>query len=255
MSQLTFTVWGKKIPGISYVLPMLFFLCMAMSVTSFATEMAGPIVALPEDVRVFDAGENVSFNGIPVRMQAFVSDRSPDQLAQWFHQKMGEPLMDDRIGKKRVLGRLQGDTYITVQFEAEGKGSHGLVAVTQTSAISLNQKKNEELNQHWLTKMPPGSRLLQQVLSKDGKRYSTHLTFTNTYSVGVNRDAVLRALKNEGYQLEEGQATKGSEFASGSPQALYFNGKNKQAIALIKHAETGSSVVILNLVSVLEKVQ
>lgn len=230
-------------------------LYVTLLIPAFSTELSWPNVALPDDIQAFNAGENVSFNGIPVRLQGFVSHRSPEQVAQWFHQKMGEPLMDDRIGNKRVLGRLQDDAYITIQIEPQAKGSRGVVAMTMMSEIPKKQKKNEELNQYWLSKMPPGSRLLQQVVSQDGNRYSTHLTFSNAYSTGVNRDAVLRALKSEAYELEDGLATKNASINSGSPLALYFNGKNKQAIALVKRVEAGSSIVVLNLITSLEQIK
>ena len=255
MKRFSFAV-RSTITSCRYLLSRtLFLLYVILSDSAFSTELSWPNVALPDDIQAFSTGENVSFNGIPVRLQGFVSNRPPDQLAQWFHQKMGEPLMDDRIGNKRVLGRLQDDAYITIEIEAQAKGSRGLVAVTLMSEIPKNQKKNEELNQYWLSKMPPGSRLLQQVLSQDGKRYSVHLTFSNTYSAGVNRDAVLRALKNEAYELEDGPATKSASVNSGSQQALYFNGKNKQAIALVKRVETGSSIVVLNLITSLEQIK
>ena len=255
MKRFSLFVWSAIASCRCRLSRAFFLLYVILSTPAFSTELSWPNVALPDDIQAFNVGENVSFNGIPVRLQGFVSSRSPEQLAQWFHQKMGEPLMDDRIGNKRVLGRLQHDAYITIQIESQAKGSRGVVAMTMMSEIPKNQKKNEELNQYWLNKMPPGSRLLQQVVSQDGNRYSTHLTFSNAYSAGVNCDAVLRALKSEAYELEDGLSTKSASINSGSPLALYFNGKNKQAIALVKRIEAGSSIVVLNLITSLEQIK
>jgi len=231
-------------------------LLCAMAITVSANaETIWPTVALPADVQPFDVGEQVSVNGIPVRMQGFFSHRSPDDLAQWFHQKMGEPLMDSSIGNKRILGRMQGDAYITVQLEQAGRGSRGVVAVTQTMLAQKNQKKTQELNQRWLSRMPPGSQLQSQVLSLDGKRYSTYMSFNNTYSIGVNRDAVLKALENEDYQPDDMPSQKDAQSSKQLAQSLYFRGKNKQAMALIKPAKEGGTIIVLNLVNTLEQLR
>jgi hypothetical protein len=230
-------------------------LCAMLISVSASAETIWPAVALPADVQSFEVGEQISVNGIPVRIQGFLSHRSPDDLAQWFHQKMGEPLMDNRIGNKRILGRMQGDAYITVQLEQAGSGSRGVVAVTQTTLAQKNQQKTRELNQRWLSRMPPGSQLQSQVLSQDGKRHSAYMSFSNSYSIRVNRDAVLKALENEDYQPEDMQSQKDVQSSKQLAQSLYFRGKNKQAMVLIKPAKEGGTIIVLNLVNTLEQLR
>jgi hypothetical protein len=93
-----------------------------------------PRVPLPKDLQVFDVGQQLTLNGSPMRLQGFVSPAAPDQLVELFRQALGKPLAETSWGRLRILGRAQGDFYISVQVEATGNGSRGTTAVTHLKA-------------------------------------------------------------------------------------------------------------------------
>src|SRR3989442_6030678 len=95
---------------------------LVMFVGTNAVAQAWPTVALPEDARAFSVGEQIVANGTPMRVQVFISNRSPAEVAAWFRHSLGEPIVENKVQDKLVLGRQAGDFYETVQLETSAGG-------------------------------------------------------------------------------------------------------------------------------------
>ena len=161
--------WRALVLGLAFMAPGNFALAQA----------SWPTIALPKDVRAFDIGEQLTINGLPMRMQGFVSARNPVQLAEWFRQRMGKPLVENTLANKLILGRAQGEYYLTVQLEPAATGTRGIAAVSHLKAAYDGRAENRASTEHWLSRLPAGSKLLSQMSSEDAGKASTYLLVVN----------------------------------------------------------------------------
>jgi hypothetical protein len=205
-----------------------------------------PRVPVPKELQVFDIGQQLTLNGSPMRLQGFVSPATPDQLVELFRQSMGKPLAETAWGKLRVLGRAQGDFYISVQIEAAGQGSRGTTAVTHLKAAYESREETQLQREQWLSRLLPGSRLLSLVTSQDGARLSRHMVFANDHGETLNRDRLKSMLREDGLSFER-EGRPGNDASAGT--TLFFKGDEKEALATIHRDSDGKTTVVLNVVT------
>ena len=84
-----------------------------------------PSVPLPSGAKPFQIGEQLSVGGFPMRLQGFVTNTAPLETADWFHRTLGQPLVEDVVMGKLVLGQARGDYYVSVMLEALPNGRAG----------------------------------------------------------------------------------------------------------------------------------
>lgn len=221
-------------------------------------QAAWPSIALPGDARPFDIGEQVTVNGLAMRMQGFVSARKPAQLAEWFRQRLGQPLVENMLAKQLILGRTQGEYYLTVQLESAGAGTRGVAAVTHLKAAYDNRAENQVNAERWLSRLPAGSRLMSRMTSEDAGKVSTYLLVTNTQNENLNRDRLKNLMRDDGYVLEQeavledkGSARQAAWHANG--RTLFFKGSGKEAMATIYRDSNGNTAMTLNTITQVER--
>lgn len=230
-------------------------------------EESWPAPRLPDGLETFAIGQQMTVNGLPMRLRGFISPRRPDDLLPALRASLGQPLVEDRSGGRQVLGRAEGNYYITVQIEATASGSRGTVAVTDLAAAVKDHQAHRNSTARWLDRLPAGSAIASDLTSEDGGRTAQHLVFVNRHSAVRNRDGLIALMKSDGYTLERevaaaaptasaGSTTSTMSPASNSASApagagtLYFIAPGKEAMAVIaRNGETTS--VVLNLVTML----
>ena len=217
-----------------------------------------PALVLPQETRRFDVGQQVTLNGMPMRLQGFVSELPPRAVADSFRHAWGKPLVETMQGGKLVLGRMQDEHHLVVQIEAAGSGSRGIVAVSHLKAAYERQAATQAEAQRWLDRLPAGSRLLSDMASQDAGRVSRHLVFMNAQSEPLNRDRLVDLLADEGFVLDR-EGTSGDEAAGArlerlvTGHLLFFKGPRKEATATIHRDAGGTTTTVLNLVTALER--
>ena len=217
-----------------------------------------PTIALPRDARSFNIGEQVTVNGLPMRMQGFVSARKPAQLAEWFRQRLGQPLVENTLAKQLILGRTEGEYYLTVQLESAGAGTRGVTAVTYLKAAYDNRAENQANAERWLSRLPAGSRLMSKMTSEDAGKISTYLLVTNTQSGNLNRDRLKNLMRDDGYVLEQEAVPEGKDTANlnarhTNGKTLFFKGSGKEAMATIYRDSNGNTAMTLNTITQVER--
>lgn len=230
---------------------------LALSARVYAGEAA---IAMPNGVSAFEIGRHVTINGMPTQMRGFVSALGQREVADAFRQALGRPLVENSIGGKLILGRMQGDDYVSVQIEAVGAGSRGVVAVTQPKVAYDNRAAMRASTEHWLARLPAGSRLVSQMESQDGGNSSRHLVITNAQSEALNRDRLVSLLGDEGLRLEregvpEGRAPRRMPEGFADSRTLFFKGAHKDAIATVHREASGRTMVVLNITTSLERMR
>lgn len=223
---------------------------------------AWPQVKLPPGAVSYPVGEQMSVNGVPMRMQGFVTRMPMEQLVPWFRNSLGKPLVENNVGNMLVLGRAEGDYFITVQLQKINgrEGTRATVAVADVRGAYERRDENRAATERLLARLPPGSKILQQNSSMDGGRQASYVLAENGQSEIVNRDRLVARLREEGYTLErEGQGDRKvvpnlpEELMQG--RTLFFKGRGKEAMAVIRTAGEGRTTIVINTVNVMEQVK
>lgn len=212
-------------------------------------------LALPPVLQVFDAGQEVVLNGMPMRLQGFVSREPVARLVPALRRSLGEPLVVNRLGDKVVLGRADGGHYVTVQVEAAGSGSRGAIAVADLQRAQALQADSEQERRAWAQRLPPGSAVHGFMKALDGLQQSRQLIYSNRLGEAFNRDRLQAVLEREGLVLERERAVDGAlddrPGSSVTGRVLFFKGAGKNGMATINRETGGQTFVVLTLVSVL----
>jgi hypothetical protein len=219
-----------------------------------------PTVELPPDASSYALGEEISVDGLPMRIRGWSSASSPAQLAAWFRRHLGQPLMENTLGRKLILGRLSGEYYISVQLEEAGQGTRGAVAVSHLKAGYQRRADTHAAMQRLLARLPSGSRVVSQMASSDGNKLASYAVLANQYHEDVNRERVIGLMREDGLALErEAQtaSTPAQPLPAGAQngRTLWFKGAGKEAMAVICRGQDGSTTVVLNTVTYMEHVK
>lgn len=236
------------------VAPLLFAAGAALAQVSW------PQVPIPEGVTTTDQGEQITANGLPIRMRGFTSSAAPVQVAEQFHQSLGQPLVEDRVGAKLVLGRLQGEHFVTVQLEAAGTGTRGLIAVTELTAALNGSTALRNADQRLLAKLPAGFSIVSRTTSADVRNRVEHIVLSNGHSIALNTESVKSMLGADGFTLEResqptGQSRSHRGAATRDSKMLFFRSPSGEAVAVISRDDTGKTAVVLNTISYMEHVK
>lgn len=222
-----------------------------------AAALPWPSVDIPKDAVAYGIGDLITVNGIPLRIQGFFVKTTQDATANWFRKRLGQPIMENKIGRALVLGRAEGQHYITVTLSTGLNGTTGTVSVANLRAAYNNRDARKTSTQYLLSRLPPGSELVTEMLSTDGSKQSRYYVLSNTYHEDVNRDRVIDLMRADGLVLRShaiaSAATSRREATQLSNGMVFiFSGDRKEAIAVIGRNDEGRTVVQVNVVSELE---
>ncbi len=222
-----------------------------------------PRVELPRDAQRFDVGQQITVNGAPMRIQGFVSRSEVADVLAWFRKSLGQPLVENALDGKRILGRLQGEHYLTVQLEAvdaggRQPGTRGLVAVTHLKAAYQSRDETRDTIERLLSRMPAGSQLMSQMSSEDGGKLSRHLVFFNRQDESVNIERIKALMREDGLSFERATGADDSTAARvpasvANGRTLFFKGQGKEAMAVVARDAQGQTAVVMNTVTVVER--
>ncbi|ABM56034.1 hypothetical protein [Verminephrobacter eiseniae] len=226
-------------------------LCLALALTLGAAASAQapwPEVALPAQARSYGIGQQLDMNGLPMRLTGFATETGPEQTTAWFRRTLGQPLVENRLGQQRILGRADGEHYITVQVEpgADGTGSRGMVALTQLRGVLQQQ----ETIARWRRLLPAGTDITSHLRTWDNGKLDNHLVALNRHSEQLNAQRLTAALSEQGYEIER-EFSPDADTAARLPAALaggvilLFRGPGKQAMATITRDAQGQTSIVL----------
>jgi hypothetical protein len=221
---------------------------------------AWPAVALPPNVSAYALGDQVTVDGLPMRIQGWSSADSPAQLAAWFRRQLGRPLMENTLGRKLVLGRMAGEFYISIQLEADGKGTHGVLAVSHLKAGYQQRAETQAALRRLLSRLPSGTRVTSHMVSGDDGKLARYAVLANQYHEDINRERVVDMMREDGLALEREAAaveTSAHPLAAGARdgRTLWFKGAGKDAMAVICRGKDGGTTIVLNTVTHMEHVK
>jgi hypothetical protein len=214
-----------------------------------------PSLAVPPHLEMFEMGGQNKLNGIPVRIQGFVSDRSISELSQWYRHKLGGQWVENKLGKKTVLGQRQGDFFVTVELEAMLGGLSGSTTKVVTAIMDLQRpaaQSNRDLDTFggWAKRLPVNSQVLSHLTDSSDTHESLHLVAVNGHSQALNAQHFRRQFVQLGYQQENLAAPAVAQLTrrdteSPPPEKLSFIAPNTEAVLVLGKDDTGRSTVVL----------
>jgi hypothetical protein len=212
-----------------------------------------PTLPAPKRLESFSVGDRTQMNGIPVRIQGYVSDRSIGDINQWYRQKMGGQWVENKLGKKTVLGQRLGDFFITVELEAMLGGMSGSTTKVVTAIMDLQRPTTQPTRAldsfgDWATRLPVNSQVLSHLTDSSATHDSLHLVAVNDHSVALNAQHFRRQFGQLGYRQDTlaapavAQQTQ-RDSAPASQEKLSFTGPNTEAVVVLGRDDVGRSTV------------
>lgn len=229
-----------------------------VSLPSSGTEIiqqGWPVVALPQDATAYPIGDRITANGIPLRIKGFVARSGSHAMVKWFRTRLGEPMVETRMGKFLILGKAQKDYFITIQMTPAGTGTTGTVTVSHLRDAYESRDKTKAALSRLLAHLPAGSKIETDLVSTDGGKLSRYYIVSNTQHADVNRDRILDLMRQDGMKLQYQGSGEERRLASRvsvllqNGRTLFFHGERKEAVVVIGRNASGVTVMQVNVIS------
>lgn len=211
--------------------------------TPARAEHRWPEPAWPAAVSRWPIVDEVELNGVPLRVQGLRTTLSADALAAALRRGLGGAVVEGRQGPQRLLGHAQGGFYTTVQIvggETAAGGARALLVTADLARGAAQREPQRALVQRWLQRLPPGSRVLSHTRARDGGRWSTQLVYSNGLSEALNTRALGTAMEALGMA---------PRLRSANGRVLLFEGRGREAMAVIGRLPDGRASVVLATVN------
>jgi hypothetical protein len=165
-------------------------------------------VEAPPQSTVTWVARDMVYNGVPMRIQYFHSKHSPAQVLDYYRQRWTDGgkknYVENTVGPWRNISRAKGDVFVTVQARpAAGGTTEGYL-----SQRPLKSPPPPQLGRG--APLPPGSEVVNDILSNDGDRQSRTLLAYCPLSVDASAAHYREAMGKDGWTLvNEGKARSG----------------------------------------------
>ena len=219
-----------------------------------AVQPAGwPTIELPADADSFSISDELSTNGVPMQLRGFITKKDVASTVAWFRAKLGQPLTENQIGRKTILGRPDGDYYVTVQIEPSEGGVRGLIGVSNMRQALYQRQRSSAVAEAWIRDLPANTKIMNIVTSQDDGKSSTYVLASNQLSDSLNAQRATRALERRGFvverkaALDKGKQINGS-FIEASGEVVLFKSPNREATVMAFHDTTGKAALVISTV-------
>lgn len=163
----------------------LLLVILLCSVTALASDW--PSIEAPPKATVQWVGQDMKLNGVPLRIQQFTSNVGLAEIMNYYRTMWGSQAekksVENALGKWQVIGKQQGNYYLSVQAEPIGlTKSRGYLTVSKLPGADHTVRSGGQLP------LMAGSRIQSELESNDPGQKAKTLTSLNTYSVASNAD-------------------------------------------------------------------
>jgi len=216
-----------------------------------------PTLPTPENLESFGVGNQTQLNGMPVRIQGYVSDRSIDEINRWYRQKIGGQWVENKVGRKTVLGQRRGDYFVTIELEAmlgtlSGSTTKVVTAIMDLQRPATQPTRGQDAFGDWASRLPGTSQVISHMTDSSATNDSLHLVAVNGQSLAFNAQHFRREFGQLGYRFESDNAAKGASdplrdvsSSSGAQERLLFSAPNIDAVVVLGRDDKGRSTLVL----------
>jgi len=193
-------------------------LLLAAPARAWTTVEAPPLATLEW------VAQDMVYNGVPTCIQMFRSKAAPQEVLAYYRQRWTDggkqSYVENQLGPWKTISRAVGDIFVTVQVRPAGRGSEGYL-----SQRPVKTPPRPILGQGF--PLPPGSEVVNDILSRDGDRQGRTLLAFNQMSVDANAAYFRGTLGKDGWTVaSEGRARNGGR------QMVLQKGNQELSLAL-----------------------
>ncbi len=187
---------SKRLPVVA---PLLAFVAgMALHATARADEIKCPPFPEP-DAKLQWVAPYMLYNGIPMSVKRFDSEQRPADILAFYRRKWaagptGAAPVEYETGPWQNIAIARGKCFYTVQVQAAGRGSTGLLSVTEA------EDRPRIVDSEKALPMMSGTRVINDIEHRDDGKNARTLLLLNTFSPETNADFYRRMLQDRGWQ-------------------------------------------------------
>jgi len=223
----------------THSLPAACVLALGLVAVPVAGLARAPDLPAPPRARVQWVGSDVRLNGMPMRIRKFEVDRSEESVLRFYRRRWRRPQANDLPGYKegvygpwRIITRLEGKYLLSVQVQSSGaQRSWGYLGVSR-----IPDPKDLSALGAGFPRMR-GSRVINQVTSRDPWKRGRTLVITNRFSVQSNANFYRNHFRNRGWTTKMDQAL-------GPAHVFTFRQADGEVNLVISEADTGTQIVV-----------
>jgi hypothetical protein len=166
--------------------------------TLMAAELACPPFAEPK-AKVQWVAPYMIYNGVQMSVKRFDSEHKPADVLAFYRQawKAAGPAAPQEYmaGQWQTIAAMRGKCFFTVQVQAAGNGSTGLLSATQP----LDQPRVDDADR--ALPMMTGSTILNDIGHRDGGKEARTVLLRNGFSADSNADFYRQHLADQGWKV------------------------------------------------------
>ncbi|HEX7370636.1 MAG TPA: hypothetical protein VF284_10205 [Rhodanobacteraceae bacterium] len=104
---------------------------MAVSLLYAGMAWATPNVPVPPRTQTAQVAKKIIYNGLDMHAQVFQSDLSQKDVIDFYKHQWGKQVSVNALQSSKIVGHLDGDSFITVQVTPDGAGSKGTIGIVK----------------------------------------------------------------------------------------------------------------------------
>ncbi|TCS37548.1 hypothetical protein EDC30_104352 [Paucimonas lemoignei] len=173
--------------------------CALASANAVSAELDCPFFAEPR-ARVQWVAQHMVYNGVPMSIKRFDSEQKPEAILAFYRQAWGNGApatapQEYMSGPWQTIAVVRGKCFFTVQVQAAGTGSTGLLSATQAPESARLVPDDKKLP------MMSGSTVLNDIDHHDDGKAARTLLLSNGFSAEANADFYRQQLGGQGWKV------------------------------------------------------
>jgi hypothetical protein len=218
---------------------VLLALLLALSADADATqEPTWPELQTPAGARVESVADDMILNGRRSRIQRLSLSASVSDLLAFYRQQLHGEFVENPLRGAVVIAARQGDYFQTVQVKEVAPNLVEATIMTTLLRYEPGQSLAAMDTRKWL---PSGTAVLSSLQSNDSGHGALMLVATNQLAVEANREHLITALRERGFQLVRQEP---AELGSVRGVILHFSSPNEAVNATIADVGNGRALLI-----------
>lgn len=216
-----------------------------------------PTLPEPPHLEKFDIANQMQLNGLPLKIQGFVSDRSVSDLNRWYRDQISGHFVENKIQTKTILGQKLKDHFLAIEMDpllSQGSGNTTkvIVSLMQLKAPAPESKSPMRSLSDWANRLPLNSRLLSTMTNQDEGYSSVHIIGTNGHSRIVNTKHFHQEFRRLGYhRVDTGFPATSSTILNGeknpTEDVLIFTSGSTEAVVVIGRNQQSETTIVMNI--------
>jgi hypothetical protein len=173
--------------------------CALAAANVAAAELDCPFFAEPK-ARLQWVSQYMVYNGVPMSIKRFDSEQKPEAILAFYRQAWGNGSgasapQEYMSGPWQTIAVLRGKCFFTVQVQAAGTGSTGLLSATQAPEKTRLVPDDKKLP------MMSGSTVLNDIDHHDDGKAARTLLLSNGFSAETNANFYRQQLGDQGWKV------------------------------------------------------